>query len=239
MRSWTATFLKLIWGAYLVLTSIYCLLAFLPYTYFALIKSPAYAWMPWFAHHHRSFTGSTGRCVRGGSDRRNKRSALILFGVLALAGIGLVAWPFMPVLQNDWTAFLWSLIALLPLMMTAAWDLYQSWPAANEEHNCISLLEYSSGIMVAIAVAFLYMAAAAVHSHAEKLPLDFGLGKLEITAWSLLSHILVAIIVISILNLIRVVTGEPAAAPVCAWPSSEWLPRWSSQPYSIASSQAL
>ena len=52
MRSWTATFLKLIWGAYLVLTSIYCLLAFLPYTYFALIKSPAYAWMPWFAHHH-------------------------------------------------------------------------------------------------------------------------------------------------------------------------------------------
>ena len=39
MRSGTATFLKLIWGAYLVLTSIYCLLAFLPYTYFALINS--------------------------------------------------------------------------------------------------------------------------------------------------------------------------------------------------------
>ena len=53
MRSWTATFLKLIWGIYLVLTSIYCLLAFLPYTYFALIKAPAYSWMPWFAHHHR------------------------------------------------------------------------------------------------------------------------------------------------------------------------------------------
>ena len=53
MRSWAATFLKLIWGIFLVLTSIYCLLAFLPYTYFALIKAPAYSWMPWFAHHHR------------------------------------------------------------------------------------------------------------------------------------------------------------------------------------------
>jgi hypothetical protein len=38
----------LIWGLYLVLASIYCLLAFLPDTYFALIKAPAYAWMPWF-----------------------------------------------------------------------------------------------------------------------------------------------------------------------------------------------
>ena len=52
MRRWAATLLKLIWGTYLVLTSIYCLLAFLPYTYFALIKAPAYSWMPWFAHHH-------------------------------------------------------------------------------------------------------------------------------------------------------------------------------------------
>jgi hypothetical protein len=45
-----------------------------------------------------------------------------------------------------------------------------------------------------------------VRNHAEKVPLDFGLGRLEIIGWSLFSHVLVAIIVISILNLIRLVT---------------------------------
>ncbi len=209
MRSWTATLLKLVWGVYLVLTSIYCLLAFLPYTYFALIKSPAYAWMPWFAHHHGILYWPV--LLAAFTARRmgkTKGNTVVLFGLLAVAGLCLAVWPFMPTLQNNWAAYRFSLIALLPLTVTAAWDLYQHWPTANHEHNDISLLEYSSGILVAIAVALLYMVAAAIHSHAEKVPLDFGLGKLEITAWSLLSHVLVAIIVISVLNLIRLFTRK-------------------------------
>ena len=34
--------MRILWGAYLLLTSFYCLLAFLPYTYYALIKAPCY-----------------------------------------------------------------------------------------------------------------------------------------------------------------------------------------------------
>jgi Sulfatase len=207
VRSWTATLLKLIWGAYLVLTSIYCLLAFLPYTYFALIKSPAYAWMPWFAHHHRTlYWPALFAAFLADRMGKPRRGALVIFGTLALAGAGLAAWPFLPALQNNGSAYRWSVVALLPLMMTAAWDLFQCWPAANDEYNDIFLLEYSSGTLVATAVALLYGAAAALHSHAEKVPLDFRLGKLEVTAWSLLSHVLVAIIVISVLNLIRLLT---------------------------------
>ena len=95
---------------------------------------------------------------------------------------------------------------MLPLVMTAAADLYHHWPAAENEHKDISLLEYSSGVLVAIAVALIYVAGAAVRNHAEKVPLNFGLGRLEIIGWSLLSHVLVAIIVISVLNLIRLIT---------------------------------
>jgi hypothetical protein len=204
---WAATFLKLIWGIYLVLTSTYCLLAFLPYTYFALIKAPAYSWMPWFAHNHRplywiALFASAIASQIGKKTRANS----IVFGALALGGIYLALRPFMPTLQNNWAAYWWSLIALLPLMMTAAVDLRQHWPAAEDEHKDISLLEYSSGILVAIGVALIYVAGAAVHSHVEKVPLNFGLGRLEITGWSLLSHVLVAIIVISVLNLIRLAT---------------------------------
>jgi Sulfatase len=207
VRIWTATFLKLIWGSYLVLTSIYCLLAFLPYTFFALIKAPAYAWMPWFAHHHRPLYWLALLAAATASQVGKKtRSDALLFGGLALGGIYLALRPFMPTLQNNWAAYWWSLIALLPLIMTAAWDLRQHWPAAEDEHSDISLLEYSSGLLAAIAASSIYMAGSAVHAHAEKQSLDFGLGKIELTAWSLLSHVLVAVIVISVLNLIRLAT---------------------------------
>jgi hypothetical protein len=207
VRRWSATFLKIIWGIYLVLTSVYCLLAFLPYTYFALIKAPAYSWMPWFAHQHRPLYGVTLLAAALASQSGKKtRSAGPLFGVLTVGGIYLAFRPFMPTLQNTWTAYWWSLIALLPLIMTAAWDLHQHWPVAEEEHKDISLLEYSTGVLVAIAVALIYAAGTVVHGYAEKTPLKFGLGSLEIAAWSLLSHVLVAIIVISALNLIRLAT---------------------------------
>ncbi len=207
MRRWTATFLKLLWGIYLVLTSIYCLLAFLPYTYFALIKAPAYFWMPWFAHHHwlLYWLALLAAAVASYAGKKTRVDAL-LFGTLALGGIYLAARPFMPTLQNNWAAYCWSLIALLPLIATAASDLHHHWPAADNQHKDISLLEYSSGVLVAIAVASIYVVGAAVRNHAEKVPLNFGLGRLEIIGWSLLSHVLVAIIVISILNLIRLLT---------------------------------
>ena len=207
MRRWTATFLKLLWGIYLVLTSIYCLLAFLPYTYFALIKAPAYSWMPWFAHHHRLlyWLALLAAAVASRIEKKTRADAW-LFGALALAGIYLSARPFMPTLQNNWAAYWWSLIALLPLVMTAASDLHQHWPAADHEHKDISLLEYSNGVLVAIAVALIYVAGAAVRNYSEKVPLNFGIGRLEVIGWSLLSHVLVAIVVISILNLIRLVT---------------------------------
>jgi hypothetical protein len=207
VRRWTTTFLKLLWGIYLVLTSIYCLLAFLPYTYFALIKAPAYSWMPWFAHNHRSlyWLAMLAAAVASRIAKKTRTDAW-LFGALALAGIYLAARPFMPTLQNNWAAYWWSLIVLLPLVMTAASDLYHHWPAADNEHKDISLLEYSNGVLVAIAVALIYVAGAAVRNHAERVPLNFGLGRLEIIGWSLLSHVLVSIIVISGLNLIRLVT---------------------------------
>jgi Sulfatase len=211
VRGWTATFLKLIWGTYLVLTSIYCLLAFLPYTYFALIKAPAYSWMPWFVHHHRplywlALFAAAVASQLGNQEGKTTRGNSVLFGTLGLAGIYLAARPFMPALQNNWPAYWWSLIALLPLIATAAWDLHQHWPAAEDEHNDISLLEYSTGILLALAVGLIYSAGAIVRGHVEKAPIHFGLGRLEITGWSLLSHVLVAIIVISALNLIRLAT---------------------------------
>ncbi len=58
------TLLRLVSGIDFVLTSIYCLLAFLPYTFFFLIKAPPYSWMPWFAPSGNPVLCS-GKCSGG------------------------------------------------------------------------------------------------------------------------------------------------------------------------------
>jgi len=209
LRTWSFTCLKLVWGIYLVLTSIYCLLAFLPYTYFAFIKAPAYEWMPWFAHHHGLLYGfgllASAIAVW---PMKKSRGYFLLLATLALAGVYLAARPFMPTLQNTWTAYWWSLAALAPLVLTAALDIKQQWGSFGDEDSDGSLLVYSSAIMVAIVVALLYGAGVEVHTYVERKSVSFDSARLELTAWSVISHILVAIIVLSVLNLIRLVAQQ-------------------------------
>src|SRR5437763_15675690 len=78
LRIWTSSLLKLAWGAYLLLTSLNRLLAFLPYTYFALIKAPAYPWMPWFAQHHTLLYWATLAGVGVARWRKPGKSGVLL-----------------------------------------------------------------------------------------------------------------------------------------------------------------
>jgi hypothetical protein len=206
LRLWLFTLLRLLWGIYFVLTSVYCLLAFLPYTFFALIKAPAYDWMPWFVHHQAAlfFVVLAGIAVVQWSKNYG---FLALSTGLVLAGVGLIARPFLPSLQNDGVAYGWSLISLLPLIVVTARDLRQHWPADQDDPSDHSLLAYSSAVIIAVSVALVYVLASIVHGYFEHRSFTLvdalSLGKLEITAWSVISHVLVAILIFSILNLIR------------------------------------
>jgi hypothetical protein len=207
---------RIFWGVFLLLTSIYCVLAFLPYTYFALIKAPAYPWMPWFAQHYAwvywgallgfasgQHYSTAGRTTNSSA---NQRFGILIIGSLALAGIYVAARPFMPTLQNNWTAFLWSLVALLPLTITAAIEVYKHWPARDQEGPVDSLLCYRNAIWIGAFVALIYVVAAEVKDYVDTRVVQVDLAKLQLAGWSLFSHILLAIIVVSVLNLIRIVT---------------------------------
>ena len=75
-------------GAYFALTSLYCLLAFLPYTYYSLIKSPAYSWMPWFVRHHALLFWLAGLAAATAYRRPKKRAGYFIFlGILACVGL--------------------------------------------------------------------------------------------------------------------------------------------------------
>src|ERR1051326_3928039 len=113
-RQWWRVGLKLLWAAYMLWTSFYCLLAFFPYTYYALIKSPAYAWMPWFADH-QSFLfwlSLTGLAAAYYKTKRWRLYVALVFAPLTIAGIFITIKPFLANLQSDTTAYGWSVAAL-------------------------------------------------------------------------------------------------------------------------------
>jgi glucan phosphoethanolaminetransferase (alkaline phosphatase superfamily) len=218
VKPWWAIPLKLVWGAYLLLTSLYALLAYLPYTYCALIKAPAYEWIPWFVRHHAAlYWPALLAATLAYWPSEKSRPHYLLFGLLAVAGLGISLWPFMPGLENDQSAYNWALAALLPAALLAASDLKRLARAAGDEKE-LCLLNYSNAVMVASVAALVYAAAAKINGYVEARSVSFRAADVELTLWSVISHSLVAMLVLSILNLIRIAAsrmGHPRTARLC------------------------
>ena len=201
MRICLTTVAKVAWGIYLLLTSLYCLLAFLPYTYVAVIKEPPYEWVPWFANHQGLLYFATLAGVAVTTWRRSS-----LFWILP--GVYLAVRPFLPTVQDNWAAYVWSLTALFPMVVIAAIELRRDWPKAESAGTQNELSPYSLALMIATAVWLIYAVGVAVRAYVENRSWHFGAARSEVTAWSLISHMLLAIVVVSVLNLSRGVAAR-------------------------------
>lgn len=230
LRRLLFTLSRLVWGAYLVLTSLYCLLAFLPYTYFALIKAPPYEWMPWFAHHQAILYFVTLLPIAALEFSNGKRwGNSVLFGLLVTLGAYLVARPFLANLQNNQPAYRWSLVVLVPLVLVAATDIFGHWPSETMEARRAPLLAYSNALLVAFSAALLYALGTQLHSYADKRTLSLGWDRLELTLWSVITHALLAIVVLSLVNLMRLVswcTRRPRTVNLALIGLSAFLALW-------------
>jgi hypothetical protein len=208
LRFWWNTLLRAFAGTYFVLTSLYCLLAFLPYTFFFLIKAPAYAWMPWFVRHQAALfwiAAASGVAanwpVRVAWLHRDSR---FLAGIaLSVAG-GIYLWfrPFLPALEDNRGAYWWSVAALLPVLALALWkqpDQEHSLEPPSEDNRS---LRYSSALLIALLVCAIYFVGARMRFYDETHALRFHWADAQLTLWSLLSHAVLAIVVVSIINLI-------------------------------------
>lgn len=201
LRAALSTAIRVAWGIMLLLTSTYCLLAYLPYTYFELIKSPAYAWMPWFAAHQGVIYLLALAGLAFAEFPKRTPSGYVAFGLLAAYGVYLTAFPFLVRLANDAAAYRWSLVALAPLMLAGGVGIAQHWPEQNRRDGG-SMLPYSTAVAIGCVVAVIYGAGSAIQVYADKRTFSLSRAGVELGAWSILSHALVAVIVVSALNLI-------------------------------------
>jgi hypothetical protein len=202
LRNWLSTLAKAAWGIFLILTSIYCLLAFFPYTYVALIKEPPYAWLPWFVNHH-AVLYLLALVGIGGTrwPKKQRVGFLALFGLLAAAGVVLLFRPFMPSLRDNQMAYWWSLIALSPILLVASVDLRKNLQIADNDSD--GMFSYSNALLIAVFVSLIYGLGAQLHTYAERASLQSGWGWTELSLWSVVSHALLAIVIVSAFNLIR------------------------------------
>ncbi len=203
MRTWLFTIARLYWGTCMVLSSVYCLLAFLPYTYFELIRSPAYAWIPWFAHHQGMlFMGGLAGVLLAEWPTRRSAADFAVAGLLLGYGIFLLARPFLPRVEDDWRAYCWSLISLAPLIVVAGFAVARHWPKNQHRDAEPLLLPYSTAAAISMTAALLYVAGFLLHAYRDAHHVSLGWRDAELTAWSVISHVVVALVVFSILNLI-------------------------------------
>ena len=214
MRLWLNTLLKAVSGTYFVLTSLYCLLAFLPYTFFFLIKAPAYAWMPWFVHHQAVLYWFAAAAAVAANwrlrDAWKSRRFLTGASLLVVTGLYLTFRPFLPTLADNQPAYWWSLAALLPVIVVALWKQPGEALDCGSEASDNRPFAYSGGLLIAFVVAMVYLAGARIHLYRETRALRFHSADAELTLWSLISHFVLAIVVLSVINLIFVLAAKTA-----------------------------
>jgi len=206
LRLWTNTLLRIFAGAYFVLTSVYCLLAYLPYTFYFLIKAPPYAWMPWFVRHQAAlyWIAAAAALLASGGIRQSPRWKF-LAGALALAGMYLSFRPFLQHLESAPSAFAWSLAALAPLVAASLLGLRRN--DDNASRGDVRPFSYWGAIAAACVASVVYSIGARVQIYRQTRVASFHAADAEYLAWSLLTHIVLAIAVFSVINLVGAIAA--------------------------------
>jgi hypothetical protein len=228
LRKWFNAILKIFFGAYFALTSLYCLLAFLPYTYYSLIKSPAYSWMPWFARHHDLLFWLAGLAA-GIAFRPGKKRVSYFFclGVLACGGIVLAFRPFLVGVESNKNAYFGSVLALWTIILVVSLCGFQNSASTESETRAELHLSYRTGILLAVGVALIGVAGAWIRSYSDTRSMNLHASDIYLTFWSVISHVLVVIVLVSILNLIRTGASKSSRPGVVRWGLLALLIFWS------------
>jgi hypothetical protein len=218
MQFWLRTCVKALSAAYFLLTSLYCLLAYLPYTYYAVIKAPPNAWVPWFATHHAHIYWALLLSGIGAYWPQKRTSKfLIFFGASTAGGILLALHPFLPELQSNSSAYAWSIVSLVPVILMALSQVIVDWPRGS--YTSQSSLTYVPVVVAASAICLITGLGAKLESHRAGHSLSLHAKDFELGLWSFVTHIALAVLIVSLLNLIFAIgrrTSHPRTLPLVA-----------------------
>lgn len=197
---------RIVFALFCVLTSVYCLLAYIPFTYFHFLQFRHISSLTFFVEHHQFIywvaLAMVTATLSGDLHReRTRKLSFVFVTIHALVGVLLLVRPLLVNLQNDALSFVWSLVALEPLFWLAAIDFLGqqdglTWAEtdAKDDHRT-----FRAALLAALFVTLLY----ALISIVKQTAGAGAPGKLLAIAWSLAGHLLIFMAVFVALNLLR------------------------------------
>ena len=185
-----------IFTGFCLVTSVYCMLAFLPFTYQQVIESKLFGWTGGFATLHPWLFWVAFICGAWTLDdefRPGMRLAVVGFLVAGVvSGIVLVVSPLLAGITNEFRSLIWSAVWLLPLWWVALIDLFGAgrrlaWRGATEGTDG---RVFWAALATAVAVTIVYAGTFALRSATSSGAISGGPLIPGVAAWSLLLHVI-------------------------------------------------
>jgi arylsulfatase A-like enzyme len=130
---------------FMLITSAYCLLAYIPFTYKWVISFDLVGWLPSFVKFHAYLFWLVLAMVAASlipelkrRDTRRLAAGFLLFHLML--GIGLLVSPVLSGIQNNGISFIWSIAWLFPILWLGAIDYISGaakieWAAAADQDS--------------------------------------------------------------------------------------------------------
>jgi arylsulfatase A-like enzyme len=216
-------------GAFFIAASLYCFISFIPYTYLFLIKTPPYAWIAAFAEYAPLFYWLAFIAGLVGFWQQRRSYA----GVAAFAAQGILGlyftWKHLLVsIGCNWSALVWGLLLLLPVLLLSISDLVQcevgrdfvqSQAEVDSAGHQGTLVPYSTGLLVAAAAALVSILAIGIYRRHETGGFGFSRRDLELFPFVIAAHVWLTVLLLTGLNAVQFFVQKRSGRP-------RWIRRW-------------
>jgi hypothetical protein len=204
---------RVAFAVFFLLISTYCLLAYLPFTYFSFIHDPLLAWLPAFLRWHAFIYGGVlcGVAATLIGDLRRRRIPIAIFLALNLCAVAFLwFWPALAGLRPTPASYIASLISLLPLLLLAVLDLTGLQNDVLAERHLQTAQAYepvglTKGVLAAVLISTTFAAVSAARAVLQSRTLSPTLALRGITA-SLCFHIVIFSLLGLVLSLMWLAT---------------------------------
>jgi arylsulfatase A-like enzyme len=204
---------RLCYGLFILLTSFYCLLVYMPFTRHSVIEWSLVRWLPAFVKFHTLLywlvAGFLTTTLLPDIRRpETKRITMGFIGLHGLFGILLIFRPLLSDLPVDERSFIWSLLALFPLLWLAAIDYSNHHYESQRTEQSEGHFNYCSVILSSVFLSLLYVGVFYLRYVRKGIVQFRWTEMLVVVTWSIASHLLVFTLVFVVLKLIRLISGR-------------------------------
>ena len=208
---WFAVAARVCFAALMLLTSVYCLLAYIPDTYFAFIQAPFQPWVVELIRLHAYIycallAALSGALLAEYRFGRARRMAIEFIAFQAAVAVYfLMKRPFSH-LTNSSMSFVWAVATLSPLIWIGLIDhAAQREKHPEQQWNEFRQVRLGVGLLAAFGIGVLYPGSAWLRTEMAGRSVSLESADFGAWAWALLLHMLFATFAVAVFNLMATV----------------------------------